>query len=191
MSTTIELYSGDRDDFALFATIGSEEGTAVVSVSGADVTLPGDFSSSVSAGESVVLQDHPAAGEYEVASVAYDSKSDETTITLTETLNGESAEGYLLLPWNVRGDFDTIRAEMKVAIGFDPVVTWDIGDNSLSVEDGRGTGDKMRFEVLPTDTESLGDLTYQMDVQGKAGSDTVTIIKKGDIEISVSSDITA
>jgi len=188
--TSIELYSGDRDDFALFATIGSEEGTAVVSVSGADVTLLGDFSSSVGAGESVVLQDHPVAGEYEVASVAYDSQSEETTITLTETLNDESAQGYLLLPWNVGSDFDTIRAEMKVTPRFDPVVTWDTGDDSLSVEDGRGTGDKLVFQVLGEDTASLSDSTYQMDVQGEAGGDAVTIIKKTEIQVQVTSDIT-
>jgi len=136
------------------------------------------------------LQDHPAAGEYEVASVSYDSQADETTITLTEALSDESAQGYLLLPWNVGADFDTIRAQMKVAPRLDPVITWDTGDDSLSVEDARGTGDKLVFQVLGEDTASLSDLTYQMDVQGEAGGDVMTIIEKKEIQVQVTSDIT-
>jgi len=191
MPATIDIYKGDRADFSLLVKAGSEEETPVVAVdtSADEITVEDDWTSSVEVGETIRLQDHPDGGGFEVASAV--KSGGNTVIDVKGNLTNDTAEGFVLFPWDVGSDFDRVRAQARLQPGLDPIAEWDTDDGTLAILDGDGTGDRLLFDVPPETFNQYSALTYEMDVEAiGAGGEPLTIIRRKEIEINLLDDVT-
>jgi len=191
MAVTISIYRGDRADFALYAKIGSADSTPVIGVDEGinALTLDGDRTNIVNPGDTILWTQPDTA--FGVDTVSYNAGPGETVIATVEDISTATVGGYLLFPWNVRGDFEEVRAQARYEV-FDeePVQTWNSSDPSLDLQNGDGIGDKMVFRVPPDAfvEDFAADLMFE--VEGvDAGGDVLTIVEKGQVTLSLSNDL--